>query len=275
MKRIRLFLAAATVALLTSGCNVFEPFYEEGSSNDPEVLLQDARYALESGDAEKAVALLEKAYEKDSQNPEIRVELSSALFQAGNIDLILMKDLAGFISEAPATFTGKSTSPLACTFIGDPANRSIIQFSEEAAYLTLLDQREVLDRAVALLDDLITSTLDPTTRGNAHLVQAIGLMARTVLDVQARADELGAALYRLGDAGVGYCAPDELALQALQSYILCDKVPDLDEAIDLLALRQTLLGSNDSELHDLLQDAREDIAAGITASCGIERNVAG
>ncbi|MEZ4700037.1 MAG: tetratricopeptide repeat protein [Rhodothermales bacterium] len=278
MKRTSVLFAVVSMLFMSTGCNVFESFYRDGSSDDPEVLLDDARYALQNGDPDKAVALLEKAYAKDSTDPEIRVELSSALFQANDIDLLLMKDLAEFISEDAVAGSGKwSGAPPACTFEGSSDGLTEIRFADEAAFIALFSNRDVLDRAIALLGDLLETEvdLDPNQLSNAHLMHAISMMATMVLDIQGKADELGATLYRVSQNGIGYCAPDQHALQALQSYIVCEKVLDIDAAIDDLAIRQELLGSTENELLDLLQSAREDFISSITASCGIDIRVTG
>ena len=103
------FALFALTLFIIAGCNAFEFMYEEGNSDDPDIILDDARIALQNGDTEKAIELLEKALDKAPDSQEIKIELASALFQHRDIDLLVMKDMADYISNSDATIDEKNS----------------------------------------------------------------------------------------------------------------------------------------------------------------------
>jgi tetratricopeptide (TPR) repeat protein len=284
MRQIHLLLMVVSMLFMSAGCNVFEPFYSEGASDNPDVLLDDARYALMNGDPDKAVSILEKAYAIDSTNTEVRVELASALFQANGIDLLMMKDLAEFITESSGSagaFAGKNPdknfgNPLACSFVGTSSDYQALQFETEPAYLTIIEHSAVIDRVAALIEGIADTgdDLSANARANQQMTRAIANLAAAIKLITGAAEQAGGGIYTIGN-GVGYCAPDEVALQALEATIICEAVPYLDRAVEALAARQAILDSDDAEFFELVQDVRDDIAASITATCGIDVRITG
>ncbi len=274
IRTVNPFVVLSLCLLIATGCNAFEFMYSE-DSDEPEVLLDDARIALQNGDAEKAIDLLEKALERAPEDPEIRIELSSALFQANDIDLLVMKDLAEFISETPATSTISSAitaakHTAACNF-SDGVSTTMIDFSQDPAYLLLLDNVDVLARALELLFDTLESEeaerLSENIRSNAHLMRAISSMAMAVIEIKLQADAAQATLHRLSNGGIGYCASDDAALEQLERFIVCEKLPDINLAVNDLIRRQSLFSTSDSELVDAVSSARDEITRTISASC--------
>lgn len=274
-RTINPFIVLSLSLLIATGCNAFEFMYSE-DSDEPDVLLDDARIALQNGDTEKAIELLEKALEKAPENSEIKIQLSSALFQANDIDLLVMKDLAEFISETPASkrkimqFTAVTNMP-ACNFRDDVSTTTTIDFSEDASYQLLLENVDVLQRALDLLYDTLDSeeaaALTENVRSNAHLMRAISNLAVSIIEIKLQADAAQASLHRLSNGSIGYCAEDESALTELESFIVCEKLPAIDQAVNDLVSRQALFSSSDSELADAVASAREEITRAITVSC--------
>ncbi|MDZ4702096.1 MAG: tetratricopeptide repeat protein [Rhodothermales bacterium] len=279
MRQIRLWMVVSML-FVSAGCNVFEPFYSEGASDDPEVLLDDARYALQNGDPDKAVTFLEKAYEIDSTNTEVRVELASALFQANGIDLLMMKDLAEFITEQSddtGAFAGKHpVDPLVCSFVGSSADYQALQFDTEPAYLTIIEHGAVIDRVAALIEGIADTgeDLGANAQANRQMTRAIANLSVAIKLITRAAEQAGGGIYPLRN-GIGYCAPDQLTLQALQATIICDAVPYLNRAVQALGARQAILSSDDTEFVELVQDVRDDLTASITATCGIDVRITG
>jgi hypothetical protein len=276
MMRFSACVAFATCLSLVAGCNVFESFYEEGTSDDPEVLLDDARYALQKGDAAKAVVFLEKAYEKDSSNVEVRTELASALLQANDIDVLLLKDLAEYMTDGAGTGAGKGGFSSACTFFGSPDAAARLQMELQPAYLSIVEHSEILDRVVTLVsglaetgDDLSENQLAGlfTARAIANLSVALRVVVNAVVQAEG-------AIYAIG-GGLGYCAPNELALDTIETAIVCRALPHVDQAVESLDARQAILASDDSEFFELVQDVRDDIGASVTATCDADVRVAG
>ena len=267
------FFAIALVMLIAAGCNAFEFMYGSPDSTDPDVILEDARIALQSGDAEKAVDLLEKALEKAPSNQEIRIELSSALFQANDIDLLVMKDLADFISEEkpPSASKYPQQQDASCTFSEPPETTRILQFEAEEAYLQLANNTETLDRAIELLIGALeidtTEDLADHIVGNAYLMRAIASMGGAVLNIKATADSLGATLHQRTNNSIGYCAPSPEALAEVESFILCEQLPVFNAAIEDLLLRQDLLGLTESELANAVVQARNELNTVNSLSC--------
>ncbi|MFK7847322.1 MAG: tetratricopeptide repeat protein [Rhodothermales bacterium] len=274
-RAINPFIVLSFSLLVATGCNAFEFMYSE-DSDEPDVLLDDARIALQNGDAEKAIGLLEKALEKAPENSEIKIQLSSALFQANDIDLLVMKDLAEFISETPASkrkivqFTAATNMP-ACNFRDDISTTTTLDFSQDPAYQLLLGNVDVLQRALDLLYDTLGSedaaALSENILSNAHLMRAISNMAVSIIEIKLQADAAQASLHRLPNGSIGYCAENDAALAQLESFIVCEKLPAIDMAVSDLVSRQALFSSSDSELADAVASAREEITRAITVSC--------
>ncbi|MCI0696098.1 hypothetical protein L0337_29370 [candidate division KSB1 bacterium] len=61
--RLTLMIALA-VTMLLCGCNIFSPFHSDGSSDDPAVLLSEARSALREGREKEALSMLDRAMAK-------------------------------------------------------------------------------------------------------------------------------------------------------------------------------------------------------------------
>lgn len=142
------------LCLLLAACNVFDGLYEEGAGTDVQVLITDARAALQDGRSDDAVSYLRKAHDSAPENVEVRVELASALLSHHKIDILLIAELAhdvGVDSNVPAK---RSACPdeIACNF--DCASmKSVSSFSYEdsPAYLYLSDVMTVLQEVEALL----------------------------------------------------------------------------------------------------------------------------
>ena len=268
------FIVLSIGLLVATGCNAFEFMYSE-DSDDPDVLFDDAKIALQNGDTEKAINLLEKALERAPDNPEIKIELTSALFQDSDIDLLVMKDLAEFISETPATankgFPLVSTQSMpACNF-GEGVSSTELDFTQDPAYQLLSDKEDVLQRALELLYDTLdteeAAALHANVLSNAHLMRAISNMAVAIIEIKEKADEAQATLHRLSNGSIGYCASNEEALRALETFIVCDKLPAIDQAVTDLVNRQTLFSADDSDLAEALDDARAEITGAISVEC--------
>lgn len=265
------FVVLSISLLIASGCNAFEFMYG-GESDEPDVLLDDARIALQSGDADKAIGLLEKALEKDPENPEIKIELSSALFQANDIDLLVMKDLATFISETPVTaLKALASHGDACNFVGDVSTTTQLDFTQDAAFQLLYQNAEALERAIELLQDVLDgggiTSLPDNILSNAHLMRAISNLAMAVIDINTYSDLAQVTLHWLPQGGIGYCAVDQETLVQFETFVLCEKMPAIDQAVEDLISRQSLFSDVDSELVSAVSDARSEIANSISASC--------
>lgn len=158
-------LIAFTFSLCLSACNVFDGIYEEGSSNEPAVLLADARNAISDGRHDDAVEYLNKAHERQPGNIEIRVALASALLTLNKIDVMLIAEVADEIEGdeigGDADWTSKAGCPddLVCNFdCGSAKSAAPFSYGDSDAYRHLEKALGVLEQVNALvrvtLDDL-------------------------------------------------------------------------------------------------------------------------
>lgn len=113
-------LAVLLAAALTSGCNVFAPFFTE--ADDPLLLIEDARHARAAGDPARAVALLEKALQKDPTSATVQVELSATLLQRDRLTLLELERVTSHLLE---TLTGTALPPAAAHADAPPEGRSL------------------------------------------------------------------------------------------------------------------------------------------------------
>lgn len=80
------------LGLLVGGCNVFD--ISDAEPNSVDALLADARTALVAGETSRAVQLLERAFEKDTTDIRVRVELGNALYVDRGIDVFVLRAAA-------------------------------------------------------------------------------------------------------------------------------------------------------------------------------------
>lgn len=276
LRALNPFAVLAICMFIATGCNAFEFMYSD-DSDEPEVLLDDARLALQTGDTDKAIELLTKALEKAPENAEIKIELSSALFQANDIDLLGMKELAEFISEPPSV-SGKQVSGMQTSdYTTDTCNfqstlsATELQFTQSPAYQSLESNVDVLEQSIVLLSQTLDNEeaddLAENLLSNGYLMRAISNMAISVIEVKLQADAAGAKLYRLPGGNIGYCANDAESLAQLETFVVCDKLPTINHAINDLISRQSLFSLGDTELVNAVSAARDHITDAITVSC--------
>ena len=272
-RTINPFVVLSVSLFIATGCNAYEFMYSD-DSDEPAVLLADARVAMQNGDNQKAIDLLQKALDKAPDDPEIKIELSSAFFRANDIDLLVLKDLAEFISESPAGAGKFSAAPMpACNFTDDISSTTPLDFTQNPAYQLLLENVDVLDAAL----DLLTNTLETedaerlkqNIRSNAHLMRAISNMAMAVIELNLQMDAAQITMYRLSNGGVGYCAGDDSSLDQFETFIVCTQLPAIDQAVSDLVRRQSLFSAGESELATAVASARDGIIRSISASCQI------
>lgn len=120
------------VGVSITGCNVYEGLYEEGTSEDPEVLMEDARIAVQQDKPEEAVDHLRKALELTEDNSalqkRVQIKLASAVLLVHDIDVLsfsrIARNLTGDDQTSAVINTGKSQSQ-ACLF---PASHDRVSF---------------------------------------------------------------------------------------------------------------------------------------------------
>ncbi len=284
----RLALSCCLVLLL-AGCNAFEALAPE--STQPEALLADAQIALASGRPGEAVDLLRQAMEQTPDNPVIRTKLSTALLAQRGVNVLDFMRMADLINDDAAS-EGHTASlrPTAaqgvCTF---PASHAQERFDPTALeeFEQIEASTEVFLEITQLLDDVLGSASSSVElqaavdylreRGMSRVEIAEALIDRAVahsaLAFVAIAQR-GAADLTFhyvtapdGDRYIGYCAPDQVTLDALRRAVACH-LADLDYARLLIRSRAELLASDRSRrLADQIDAAYAALVRTVNASC--------
>lgn len=268
--RSRALALVVGLSVLT-GCNVFEGFYEEGASDDPEILLQDAEFALRSGEPEKAVQYLERALAREPADPrlanDVRSTLAMALLRANDVSVLTLdriaSDLLGQLDPSGALAAAGKGADTYCSFDarGDDRREEVVL--DTPTFREVRDKTMVLDRVIGLLNDVFQF---PSTTPQGILVGVEGLtdLGYTEQEIQSRLFVLAVAYvtrayvevveagldriawYRVlpaggGEAYLGLCAPSPEVILAVKQAASC-AMSDLLQAVELLDARMFVLG---------------------------------
>ncbi len=218
-------LALGATGVLT-GCNALDPFYDEGGSI--ENLVDDARFARDNGDFDRAVDLLEDAFEHDDENPEVRLELSSTLMQRDNLNLLDLERVTQHLLSAVESEAGTGMRGFAadtCTF---DAGEAAVPFDPTAVedYDDITGAGATLARVTELLNEHegIESPGMPTELTSLNICSAID---GGTLNYD-RDAVLAAVNDRFGDdaAATRALTVNAVAL-TLQAYVALFEQPDL------------------------------------------------
>jgi len=247
--------------LLLSACNVFETFYEEGTSTDAQLLMQDARAALERGDVEKARTYLERAHSKNPDNAEVRIELSSVELQINGISAVRVKELADYVQEAnpPLTASGTYTftnTDRACNFSrAQHPDPPVFDYEQLPAFQQLKAHEDVLARVNFLLAEVEASGLARRQHARLLLMDSIVRIARATLALQDAATRASVSLHRLSTGAIGACADSDELLAAFEGVLKCELVAELFRARDGLQQRLDLLNNPENAAANDILDA--------------------
>lgn len=195
--------------LLIGGCNVFDSL--SPSPNGVDALVADAQTALTDGNASRAVRLLERAYEKDSTDVRVRVELGNALFAERGLDLFALRSAAEHLvgtsetSSSSAAAQSLHSSKTVCTdgarpemdadrYDVVPNDADPLRRLTERAALVKRVQRLVVAGVLERRNDALSS-VRAQYRQKGLLVGAVAAVAKEVIDVHAVLDTTGSSLY--------------------------------------------------------------------------------
>jgi hypothetical protein len=155
-------VAVLLLAVLVSGCNVFAPFYSEGG--DVDALLEDARHARAAGNLNKAIELLERAYEREPSNPVVRLDLSSTLMLRERLTFLEVEAVTRHILDAlgrgDALRGAARPAAEVCTFEPGTATGTFDPRGADG-YAQIVSARPTLRRVVELLSDPAAPTEAP------------------------------------------------------------------------------------------------------------------
>lgn len=184
--------------VLVAGCNVYEGLYEEGESDSPDVLLQDARIALQQDRPEEAVDHLRKALtftpaDDPRLRKQIQIKLASAVLQVQAINALNLERIADIMSRSTssgATFAHGKASGQTCLF---PQSHVREAFDPTAGIDIEHLGSQISQEALSESEDLITRVLyeiekssTPTFQcDDAELDQGIAeLKAKGLTDIE-------------------------------------------------------------------------------------------
>ena len=262
-------VCAFLCAALLVGCNVFDGLGGEGESDDPNVLLQDARAALSRGEPQAAVRYLERAHALDPSNPEVRIELVGARFAQAEIDLITLRSLINYINgeeEEPAAAAARTHSqqPQAngdfCTFDADRSALEEFDYTSASAYQAIRDQINTFEAAHELLDGIRPAALNDlpdAVRARWYMSRAFTRIALAIDAINSEVEQIEATLYRLPSLqnSIGICAASEQALSKAEARIKCDHLPQIVVGLEELEMRNQLL--DNADVSGVLDDLRQ------------------
>lgn len=301
MKRFSLpILVACTVLLSLTGCNVFEGFYEAGTSNDPAVLMSDASQAMQQGEPEKAVAILEKAVEKTQPKTiarsEVQINLATAKMAAANVSVIqlqrVIEDLNDLVDNGGAgSGKGFGFAAEVCSYSPFDQRLEQLHLDEIDGYTEISGKQEVLDEVQRLVNEALNFTgsaesqFDIQTRidslqqaglSQSHISEALLNSALAYVGdaygniVDAGGEQIN--WYRVqanaGDYYVGYCAPSQQVVDEVKDETACS-MSDIQFSVNLLRSRAAFFdaGSLAHEIADKAQEGYEKLEEELDGTC--------
>ncbi|MEX1055608.1 MAG: tetratricopeptide repeat protein [Rhodothermales bacterium] len=291
--RTHLIVFTVSSVLLLGACNVFEGLYEEGTSEDTEVLLTDARSAIQDGRVDDAVEHLSKAHENEPDNVEVRAELASALLAQNNIDIMLIKDLADDIRlalEGGASKNAGCPEDTQCNFnCAIAKNVTPFSYKDSEAYQRLESVLAVLRQINALVQQpltelgatpgirfdtkekraelfakLVSKIQDGNGSGNSKriagtllLSAGITKLATTLAEIEQAAEERDVQLYQVesisGSTFIDYCGRE---VEAFVDAVMCPATSTALFTLDMLSARAENSGEN-ALSNELLESGHE------------------
>lgn len=196
MLRFKRAIAASVfvTALVVSGCNLLDSAYNEGGSIDN--LVEDARFARANGDFVRAVELLEDAYDRDSDNAIVRVELATTLMQREGLNSVdLVGQVSDFVTEAIDSAEGMDQSEDAarfggevCSYTSGEPNREVFDPAAFEGYSNIIASLPLLRRVRDLLSGGTGAVL-PSTLLALSPCEAI-VDGEVIYDREVASDEL-------------------------------------------------------------------------------------
>ena len=275
-------LGAALVAgLLLTGCsdNLFSGLDSEGTSDDPQVLLADARAALANGDTTRALDYLERAHEIDPDHAEVRVALVGTKFEKHDVDLLTIREIGSYIANGSKAATAKAGGTYVCSFEGGPSTYDAFDFAAAPAFQRLVNLNNLFTEAETLLGDLDATQADlpDDLRARMLLIRAFTQAFQTIVSIDAEVKEMGVELFRLPGNEIGICADAsqfngisaaQQLVDDIQQLILCTLLPNYENALGDLRTRNEILGGNpDNVVVSVMSDALDAMRNGISATC--------
>lgn len=275
-------LGVALVAgLLLAGCsdNLFSGLDSEGTSDDPDVLLADARAALTKGDTSRALDYLQRAHESDPDHAEVRVTLVGTKFEQNDVDLLTIREIGMYIADGSKAARAKAAGNYICTFDGDPSSYETFDFAAAPAFQRLANLADLFEEAETLLGDLDATQTDlpENLKARMLLIRAFTRAFQTVVAIDAEVKNLGVELFRLPGNDIGICADvsqfDSVSdaqnlVDQIEELVVCTLLPNYEGALNDLRTRNEILGGDsDNMVLDVMSNALDAMRNSLNAAC--------
>jgi hypothetical protein len=213
-------------ALVVSGCNLLEAFYDEG--NNVDTLLEDARYARAAGDFDRAVSILERALAQDRSHPRVRLQLTFLHLER------VITHLVGSLDQ-PATAGRSAASDAAvCTFSSSAATEPFDPRAFEG-FDAISGSRATLRYVIELLNDPAVSTETPAMPAELTGIDVCSVVSTSGLAYD-RSGVLAALRTQFGsdEAVTSALSTNSVAL-TLAAYVALFEQPDLPVSLFIVA----------------------------------------
>ena len=296
----------ALCGLFFAGCNVLEGFYEEGASDDPELLVEDAEIAIQNGTPEKAVTYLEKAIEKAPEDSPVQkkaqMNLATALLQSKKVSVLTLERMARDLQarfEPQGTVSAGKGAPLAgdgyCSFPETHTDTVRVDLRDIDGYAEIHENTDVLEEVQRLVNAVLDfDGADPgehfdiaahidSLRNEADYTDeeiATTLLNGSIAYIGTSYDflvEQGAediTWYAVtppesADAYLGYCAPSEARVEEVKAMTACS-MGDIRFSVDLLEARAGLPDFRNTlatEVATLADEAYVKLSQEVTGTC--------
>ena len=243
------------------GCNVFDGL--QSNPRGVEALLGDADVAMNKGEPQRAVQLLERAFEKDSTHVGIRVELVNALYAARGVDLVSVRAAIEQVNGTDATKEAVDGADANCSGAEEPSNNpaslSPVPIHDETALGQLATHADLFRRASQLLvDGVLRRRADalgaiPTSRRlKAYLLASLTRMGERLWAVREVLQETEGTLYAAGGgasqtSAIVACGDTRGAREEVES-ALCRLKEGTGQAVSWLRTRNALASSEQASL---------------------------
>jgi len=269
------------LAVLLTGCsdNLFSSFDSEGTSDDPDVLLADARAALAKGDTSRAIDYLERAHDIDPEHAEVSVTLVGTKFEQNDVDLLTIREIGMYIADGSKAAVAKSSHTYVCSFDGEPSTYEPFDFAQAPAFQRLVDLADLFTEAESLVGDLdaVEADLPDDLRARMLLIRAFTRAFQTIVAIDAEVKQIGVQLFRLPDGDIGICADQsgfdsisdaQALVDSIQELIICTLLPNYEGALGDLRTRNEILGGGeDNIVLSVMSDALDAMRNSIDATC--------
>lgn len=282
------------ILVLAAGCNVYEGLYEEGESEDPEVLLEDAEIAMEQNRPDDAVTHLKKAIQNTKPGTltqkRVKVSLAAAVLKTQQIDVLSFTQMVEqFVPASTRSTTASKVQSEACTFadghtteafdpasndsfkrLGDTASAEALQESKTLIAEALAGDTAVLPCDEAGIDEAIarlqSEGMPKDEIASALVSYSIVVSSLAYVDVVEAGGGDGQFFYVSppnGSSYIGLCFPDAGVCMNTKNRV-SSNLGSIDCATRLLQKRAALMGSTTAtDMANLARDGYISLSSGL------------